>query len=750
MLTGLLLGAFTPLCQAQPVGLIEGIVRDQATERPLMGVNVVVLGTSWGTTTSPEGHFRVWLPPDLYKLRFEMMGYQSLVLGPIRLDSGSQVTVSAELVEKVIPMDEVLVLGERSASVEDKQVSSHFLERRRWESLSGTTEDVMRSIQTLPGVASPADFFGRVYVRGGRASENVVVLDRVFIYEPYHLGGALSIFNPELIDYVEFYSGGYPAKYGQATAAILQVFNKTGLAQSFQGEVSLSVISANAVLQGRLPGNGGAWILSTRRSYHDKLMQAVGAFKNYVFPHFHDLQLKVTYPLNKKHVVTFDALSSGDALKIELENEDGRADALADSGDLAWDNQLTLASLDWKWLISPKSYSHMTISYSQQPFNSEISGLSPQWFAGKVRNFDVNADLAVLSLAGHELEAGCYVRATDARLDVNFKQDYFLFTAENSNVALDTTLLRSSVDKIFRYTGLYLQDEWSVVPPTLNVGFGFRYETLNTSPARPLSPRFNLTYRVTENTLLKFSWGHYYQFSKDPVETEPPLGNNDLKPKRAIHYILGLDHQITTNTKVRVEGYIKELSKLFVFGPALRFGNYGQGRVQGLEFFLERRTSGRLNGWASYSYSVARRKDFLGTPEYHPLQDQRHTASLVLNHRPNRKWRFSVRWMVHSGRPYTPLLGSEAVVDSVSGEVEGYRPIEGPKNSRRFPTYQRLDVRCDRIFHFNGWNLEMYLEVLNLYNHKNVYDYSYTKDYSRRISTYQFPLLPSLGLKVNF
>ncbi len=744
------MGGFSTCCQAQPDGFVEGTVSDQVTGKPLAGVNVIVVNTSRGTATDEQGHFQLLLPPDLYRFRFEMMGYQDLVLGPFQLEFGAQLRVDAQLIEEAIVFDEVVVVGMRKSSLEERQVSYHFLESQQVEGVTGTAEDVLRTVQTLPGVVSPADFLGRIYVRGGRAIDNVVILDRVFIYEPYHLGGLVSIFNPELIDYVEFHAGGYPAKYGMAMSAILRVHNRTGPERRFQGEANLSFLSANAVLEGKLPGQRGSWIFSARRSYHDKLMQALGTFENHVFPHFHDLQLKITYPLNESHVFTLGALHSGDALKIELKNPDDRADAVADSGDLVWDNKLAITSLDWSWIISPTSFSHATIAYSEQPFRSEIMGVQHQWFAGKTRNVDLNADLSVFSLGDHELEAGFYMRESDVNLDINFNQERLLQFAENSNVAIDTTMLQTMVKQKYGYAGFYLQDQWHVVPPVLSMGYGLRYEFMSTSSANPLSPRFNLTQWVSENTLLKFSWGHYYQFSKDPLQTEPPLGSSSLKPQRAIHYILGLEHLPASNTKVRLEGYIKDLSQLFVLGPELRFTNYGRGQVRGLELFLERCPEGLLDGWASYSYSVVKQKDHLGTQEYYPLQDQRHTASLVLKCRLSPRWRASIKWMVHSGKPYTPVLGSEAVVDSVSGDIVSYRPIEGSINSERFPSYQRLDLRCDWIVPFDDWSLEAYLEILNVYNYKNVYDYSYTKDYSRRITTYQFPLLPSIGFKVSF
>ncbi len=729
---------------------VQGRVRDSQTGMPLEGVNVLVVGTSLGAATDPQGSFQIALFPDEYRLHFQRVGYTDQVSESFRLIPGQQMNMEIRLEEEAVPMEEVLVVGERKLSLEQQLTSTHFLERRQVEEISGSSEDVLRTIQTRPGVVSPADFFGRVYVRGGRASENIVILDRIYIYEPYHLGGAVSIFNPELIDHVEFHAGGYPAEYGMGLASILRIVNRDGIDRSLQGTVSLSVLSANALLQGKLPGRNGTWIFSMRRTYHDKLMETMGAFENYVFPHFHDIQLKAAYPLSRSHILGFDFLDSGDALKIKVENLDDRADAVADSGDLAWDNQLTLASLDWKWILTPKSYSHLTAAYSRQPFRSEISGAQPQWFKGQVVNFDLNGDLTLMSFKDHEIETGFYLRDSDADLDIHFKQDYFLHVTENSNVALDSTLLNTSVNKLFRYLGVYLQDQWQVIPPVLDIGFGLRYEMMNTSPVRALSPRFSLGHQVTDLTRLKFSWGHYYQYSIDPVQMEPPLGSNDLKPKRAVHYIVGLEHQLTAASRVRLEGYIKELSDLFVIGPELKFTNYGRGSVRGLEVFYERLPSNRLNGWASYAYSITRQKDQPGTPEYYPLQDQRHTFSAVVNFRLDQRWRFSLKWALHSGRPYTPVLGAETLVDDETGEVSGYIPLEGEINSERFPGYQRLDVRLDRLFQFQGWDLSVYLEILNLYVHKNVYDYSYTRDYARRITTYQFPLLPAIGAKVNF
>ena len=166
------------------------------------------------------------------------------------------------------------------------------------EGRAGSLEDATRTLQTMPGVITQTDFSGKMYVRGGRTQENVVLVDRIFVYEPYHLGGLSSIFNPDLIDDIEFYAGGFPAKYGQAMSAVIEVNNRYGRRGSFQGSFSSSFISTRLLAEGSLPGEKGSFLVSGRINYYDKIMDLLKVPSTYFRPQFHDYQAKLFYPLN--------------------------------------------------------------------------------------------------------------------------------------------------------------------------------------------------------------------------------------------------------------------------------------------------------------------------------------------------------------------------------------------------------------------------------------------------------------------
>ena len=151
----------------------------------------------------------------------------------------------------------------------------------------------------------------------------------------------------------------------------------------------------------------------------------------------------------------------------------------------------------------------------------------------------------------------------------------------------------------------------------------------------------------------------------------------------------------------------------------------------------------------SYSFGISRRRDDPSQPYYYPQQDQRHTLSLVLNFRPGKRWNLGVKWLLNSGKPYTEVVDVLYLPDS-TGKDTLIVPVEGPINGKRFPFYSRVDVRIQRTFFLGNKPLECYLEVINLLNRKNVYDYSYNRDYSKKKAIHQLPILPVLGAKFSF
>ncbi|UCE05281.1 MAG: carboxypeptidase-like regulatory domain-containing protein, partial [bacterium] len=160
------------LCQSEK-GTITGLILDAKTRDPLVGVNVIVVGSNKGTASDLQGRFWFDLSEGEYFLKFSMIGYKLFELKNVKVQATKTTHLRIRLVQKAIELQAITVSGERPLVNKQPEVSSQMLQRRELTGVSGSFEDVTRTVQTLPGVISQADFSGRMYVRGGRPDENI-------------------------------------------------------------------------------------------------------------------------------------------------------------------------------------------------------------------------------------------------------------------------------------------------------------------------------------------------------------------------------------------------------------------------------------------------------------------------------------------------------------------------------------------------------------------------------------------------
>jgi hypothetical protein len=203
---------------------------------------------------------------------------------------------------------------------------------------------------------------------------------------------------------------------------------------------------------------------------------------------------------------------------------------------------------------------------------------------------------------------------------------------------------------------------------------------------------------------------------------------------------------------VSVEAYHKRLNELIVYDSAAPAGsppfvNTGSGTARGIEF-LARVPRRKWDGWLAYTYGQVRYRDFPTSAEYAPAQDLRHTISVVGRWRASADWSFGLKWRAQSGRPYTPVVGRENVAEYFDGL--DWVPVLGAYDSGRFPWYHRLDLRGERTFRIGATHANAYLEVINAYGRRNLYDYRYVDGYSRAVPVRMLPFLPSFGMSVAF
>ena len=263
--------------QAQVTSNINGFVRDDSNGEPLGYANVFIKETGMGAASAMDGYFVISnVPVGKYEIAVSIIGYE-MVIEEVEIISGQNIRLDFRLQRTVIEGQTVDVFGEAQKMPQLVAPSRITLDLRTIETAPAFIEpDLFRTVQMLPGVQTLNDFSSALYVRGSTPDQNLIMLDGITVYNPYHLGGIFSTFNTDAIKEADFHAGGFPARYGGRMGAILNVVNREGNTEKFQGNANISIISSKGLLEGPLPkfkGMKGSWMLAGRRTYFDQFFR---------------------------------------------------------------------------------------------------------------------------------------------------------------------------------------------------------------------------------------------------------------------------------------------------------------------------------------------------------------------------------------------------------------------------------------------------------------------------------------------
>ncbi|MCS7229331.1 MAG: TonB-dependent receptor [Candidatus Kryptonium sp.] len=799
---------------------IKGKVIDFETGEPIPNVNIVILGTTLGTSTDLKGEFEIRVKPGSYIIEARSIGYQS---EKREIDiKGGIVFVEFRLKQGYVELGEVEVLADyKSRRVVDVRPSIIEVEPQNVKVGAGFGEDVFRMLRTLPGVLSPSDFAARFVVRGGSPDENLIIIDGVEIYNPYRLYGFVSMFNPDIVSSFNFMAGGFPAKYGDRLSAVLDVSGREGTREKlFSSMMNVNLTNANLIFEGKLPLNG-SWIFSTRRTYYDLILGPIAEKTGLVsgdvtFPNFYDFQTKLSFQPFNKHKVNFFLIHSRDAMNIITGKNLDRPDSVT-VNDLSYNNTLA-----FNWTYSPQK--NFVIKFLTSWYKN--SGESK--FGGELLDPSQDADRKTISddaiFFKVETWSNYSIQKFTTSVDVSYEfgRNLVEFGVGNSRViselkyvlkldeALKMFLISLgffSAPEFFRYVErynrsyFYIQDRIKL-SSKLIVQPGLRFDYYEIIKRSYISPRFNFLYNIDALTSLRLAYGWYYQSPGYEKIYDQNIffdftRSENLNAEKATHYIVGLERWLSADILARVEGYYKNFDDLIVrkrvngtrwvadripaypptdirgWSPPYQIAvddsvtpipvNRGDGKAYGFEVFIEKKQTrnSKIHGWFSYSFSVARRKIY--DVELPFIFDQRHTVNIVLNWKISRKFDLSMTWMYGSNYPYTEPIGvkprifvSDTAVKimTIRNKVVldlDYGGFRNFLNSRK-PPYHRLDVRITYNARFWGANWSFYLDVMNVYNRKNVvgYDFSISNGQIKRRPVTMLPILPTLGISVKF
>lgn len=724
---------------------ISGFVRDSENGESMPWVNVLIKNTVLGAATNDVGYYIIQhVAPGDYTLVFTMMGYERHEQS-VQVTTDKVVKVDVALKPAVVELEGVVKTAERARFEREVEISTSTLTARQLSTLPMLAEaDVFRTLQLLPGVVTRSDFSSQLYVRGGSPDENLILLDGVSVYNPFHLLGLFSTFNTDAIKEVEFMTGGFPAEYGGRLSSVLSITNNEGNAKEFAGSVNISMLSAKATLQGPIPR--GSYLISARRTYFDQIFKGT----RYDFPYFfYDLQGKINFDLGHDHRLTLSGFYGDDKLDYDLESDD-EEDDLAVGIDWLWGNRTT--ALKWRWLIHPNLYSEVLLTRSNFALNLDLDIISTNAVNLKVENGildrSIKADLSYFGIAEHGIKFG----VSQSWLD--FKYAFGI----SGNQLLDY----ETSPALF---AAYAQDQWQF-SNLLSVRLGARLEHYSIGQYTTLSPRLGLKYRLYDNFALKGSFGLYHQFLTTAASDDQNFNFIDLwfplteqyQPLNAVHYVGGVEWWLPYDLIFTCEFYHKTMANLLEINEYSDFNNttddffVGDGQATGFEILLKKST-GRFNGWIGYTYSRTQRH--INALTFYPKHDRRHNLNLVLNHDLGRSWNLGFVFTCGSGTPYTPVLGKYVRYswDFHRNEVDDdiYNRM-GSKNSQRYPIYHRMDLSLRKRWRLWGLENYPYVQIINVYNRKNIFLYFWDHDTnpSKFITVPMFPILPTIGMEINF
>jgi TonB-dependent receptor-like protein/carboxypeptidase-like protein len=739
-------------------GTLKGVVLDRATQRPLVGANVLVLDRELGSIADAEGRFVIpAVPVGVHRLQVSMIGYDTAVRTDVVVKHRRITSVEVELNERAVGMDETVVSADYFAGAEEEVVSTVSFSYEEIRRSPGSAGDISRLLQALPAINMATDQRNDLIVRGGSPAENLVIIDNIEVPNLNHFptqgatGGPIGLLNTDLIDDVNFSAGGFSAAHGDRMSSVMVVDLREGNRDEFDGQLNLDMAGAGFVVEGPLSAGRGSWLASARRSYLELIVNAIGTG---AVPRYSDVQSKLTYDLTDAHQVSLLQLSGFDT--IEFEPED--ADEMDDFTDMSTDQHVV--GTNWRWLWSDQGYTNTSLAFAYADFSMDVR----QGDAGQVdpgppiyRNESQERDLTLRSSfhyrlrRGTDLDWGLVGRRIFSSYDIFFKSD-------TNRVGRTTPEIRVDRDVETTKAGLYasLRQRFGL---RLAATAGVRFDYFDFNKEYDLAPRLGLTYEVDERTSLNAAYGIYYQNLALSLLVQHP-DNALLENPRADHYVLGLRRRLTASTLLTVEVYLKEYSELpynpndstsSVIDGYAEYGSPtpgrlvggGKARSYGLEALVQKKLARDVYGSASYSYSVSRYTDLTGR-ERNRSFDNRHLVSLIAGYRPSDRWEYSLRWSYAGGRPCTPF-DSDLSARLGTGVVDIARV-----NAERHPAYHRLDLRFDHRQHYERFNLVSYFSLLNAYNRKNLFALYWDEDEQTTGRINQWTIMPVGGFELEF
>lgn len=770
---------------AASTGKITGSIYDNHTLEPLIGANILVVGTQRGAASDAEGNFVIEdLRAGSYNLEIRYLGYQTVKRSNVIVNPNRATTIEVGMQLSALEGESVEVTASYFDRPKEAVVSTRSMDFEEIRRSPGDLVDIQRAMQALPAVVSGSDQLNEIIIRGGYPGENLFVMDNIEIPNPNHFavqgagGGPINLLNSYMVRTVDFYAGAFSAKYGDRTSSVMDISLRDGYSERFRWEANMGMAGIGALLEGPL-SEKGSWMVSARKSYLDLIISSTGLT---AVPRYHNAQGKITYKLNNANTLLINGVYGKDNIRIEEGDEAGYGRGAENVENR---NTQIIAGATLRTFWNKSLYSYTTLSAVQNDYFVDVYRLPAKetFFTNTSTETEITAksDFVFQASKHLELNAGASIKQVTDVYDVWNDADTLFYYREDVVIP----------DSIFQIYPEYQVDDTmnsyktaAYLQGSLNLGkrllltAGLRYDYFDYTSFTSWSPRGGISYFLSPITTFNLAYGRHYQ-SPYPVELISNKVNKSLRHKYTDQYVIGVEHLFREDIKLTVEAYYKEyfdipVQERFTTKDPFdddegRLVNAGKGKAGGIEFFLQKKLTDKFSTIVSYSHSIANTLDPRYNTYYPSDYDYRDVFTFIGGYKyrwyetdwfqkmreqtwykilawlpilPSDEFEFSVKWRYLGGRPYTePVYYPNIQRWVVEEQLE--------RNTRRYPAYHRLDLRLDRRFLFDNWSMVVFFDIVNIYNRDNIWSYQYNDD-GTISEVLQYQTLPVGGVTVEF
>jgi hypothetical protein len=785
-----LIGVYTNLsAQEYNLPLLSGQVIDAQSGDPLIGAVISVDFKKSGATTDAKGFFKIPLPVGEYIVKVSNVGYNPF---RTKIYVKADVVLNVELNDVTKQLEEVIV----SASTSKKDIQTPSLGVtvlslkgiKKLPTMMGEV-DVIRSLQSLPGVSSVGEGANGLNIRGSNVDQNLIFIDDTPIFNPTHMFGLFSVFASDAIRDLELYKGGIPSRFGGRTASVLDIKMIEPNTEKFKMQGGIGLVSNRIMAEIPVIKEKLSVLVAGRLSANDFLFKSVAPdnLKN-IRANFSDIATKIYFRPNTKNTISVSAYLSNDYYRVDSLFSIENVVAKQTSFDYGHKN----GSFHWNHYFSPKLNmlvsaavsNYVTKTYAPDSVNTIDLNSAILYRNGSmsfdyqpVENHKLNFGISTTryDIKPGTLNDGIVSRVATVKLDDEQSIEAAIFVDDEWKLNEKWTIQAG-----IRYTKY-----WRIGAGTVNTYAPDFMPSINTiiskktyEPGEVMAtyggfePRLTMKYSLAENTTMKMGYNRQQQFFQLLSNNTTPLptsrwktADSFIKPQRSDFATIGFFKTFNENVfEISLESYYRNVRNTldFVSGANLQLNPNietqlisGKSKAYGFEVMLQKK-KGENSGWISYTYARAFNQMIGDFPEIQSINrgdwfatnyDKPHSFNVMWNIQPTTHHSFSFTFAYNTGRPFSSPSGSY--------DIGGKKyPVFAERNNDRVRDYHRLDfswtINNPSMKHAR-WEGSWVFTVYNLYGRQNPYSVFF-KSTKNGLRAYELSVFasPFVSMTYNF